>query len=437
MTSRTRVVEGWFVERCLPRGMYDRLQWLFLEKGEKSAYRLNCPFEPFLQIVSYKLLISEKQQQRRVIDILDSVQRPFCHDVVRVWGRVRYTSPDPEVYFQSDEILVGGPPKKAMIAWYYWPDIRVLQKRYHVSQMDDSFVDFMLVRLCLNQPLLSHYLPWSVVAQALPTEELRERYTLIEELKRVMKRYCKWNVSSKELIQLKFLGQPIRQSTIQDMLQDGTLSISQDEVYSLTPLGMLPLQEDEPVDYPISRGQNWSLGSYMPKERSIDWVRHENTTPNMRLNKQRFSFPGSVQYRILIEFIEKELKATKFLFIFPDFFDPSKAYYDTRVFSTASLPMRNRKNPTEVVFLHGGCDLWKFGQKTPIKTTTEEAYCHYKSFQTGILDDIQFIHPGLFQVVVLFTNSSLPRRFIQWCDRKCGKETTLCLIGSDAQGVYF
>jgi hypothetical protein len=64
-------------------------------------------------------------------------------------------------------------------------------------------------------------------------------------------------------------------------------------------------------------------------------------------------------------------------------------------------------------------------EETTVIMTEETLFKRYMMFQTCSYEGIQKIVPNLFEVVVLFHDTDLPRRWIHFCERSCGPQTIL------------
>lgn len=421
------IVHGYFVAVNTPRTINHSITWEFVEENE--VFMLTCPFEPICNFVQYKLLITSGKFNT-VIEVLDTKQRPICHDVVFAWEMAYDETKTVDQYI--DQLKKQPKPiQRLFLQWYYWDEIRYLQSIYNVSQMDDFFVQYMLQRLMDNEPYVDHFLPWSLIPEMLPPD-VREEYTFIEEMKRVMKRYCTWTVDGNQLTGLQYTYYRTNNATRAELIKKGTLTMKPGRL-SLTPRACIPLRPDVPVDYSIERGQCWSIGEHQVNEREITWVMHGQP----KLGK-RVICPTSLKYDQLVAILVNDFKTRRIFFVFPDF-DASKGFYHHLQLKHGMYQtVQDRKASTEIFFAQGENGMyhvWK-GRNEKVDTLTfDRFHARYRSFQTGVLRDIQYIYPGLFDTVVFFGTPSVPRRFLQWCDRCCGSETTLCLIGSP--GVYF
>jgi hypothetical protein len=162
---------------------------------------------------------------------------------------------------------------------------------------------------------------------------------------------------------------------------------------------------------------------------------HCSHRPNETLGKRLWlDKPEFYSIRALIE----EVKAKTVLFVFPQqcalksFYENlSVKWIPTRLVVSKkdelgfalAIEERTYNNCKQSVMITAEGKVSEVSNSLLLKT--------YRSFQTCLPLETIRIKPDFIDMVFLFTSSELPRRWIQWLDTRCGKHTTLCLVGKN------
>ena len=441
--NRSAVCIWEFVEFDLEKGNYNNNH---NNDEENPPIKLICPNEPIANVIIYTIELSplkSEERIRKVMQIKDSVRIPWSKRIAdELFCGSMIINEEFESYLDRYPHLTQYPPTYRQLAWIMWDNVRYMQRIHDVDLFDDSFIREIIIT---KRALYTNFSPsfsWKVFAETLPHQDdkhlLAEKFLFIERMKAAMKRYRVLECTDEQLVAIQFSNIKVSLEAFEALQKEGVIEKTKTKKWTFKwKTRNEPIRPGEPIDYSVdllslpplpSSSSSYAFCTFPPPRET----RLEQFT-NKPLGLRMFIPREFDRYACIQMAIEKK---EKILYVFGTrHFSSTRIFYETRVRDWYT--MIRKGNPEEIVFVKRNDQTYKVvtppGSTTnggTVELTSQVLWRNYAMFQTCCYDDIRYIQPNVFDVVVFFHEANLPRRWIHFCEQSCGEKTMMVLVAS-------
>ncbi len=410
-------------------------QWFFCplvdnEPSEKDGFPVICAFEPFLEIVQYTIEHSELSDKFKasVYTVVKAEKCQWSKRICAVIGlKLALFKPKDSFHdFLAKRLGTSNPPNPSIKCklWMLWDRIVYIALIRQVSLMDSTELTLICSELVKGSGLndtSSSSLSY-VFADMLIPELSGFQHTLIQEMKDYMKREQKWEVPLSGLTRL-----PTRLAFPEKFESPITFSKG---VLSFEPTDTVSLRPDEPVDFLVDRMVKWD-DTIRIKDKNLYFPSAGTLTCQERKEAKRFKIDQGIESWTRIHQLMEELELGKVLFVFDSFKNPQRARYENWSGDMFRFrPMINREGERKkLVWTKRTNDQKHLYRIKNTSLSDEELWASYKSVQTIDFKQIELLEDRECDAVFFFGAKRIRKRWLQWCDTCCGKQTRLILVG--------
>ncbi len=393
-----------------------------------------CAFEPFLEVIEYTIEHSEPSDKFKAsLSRVVSMEKCRWSKRICVVIGMKLALFKPKDSFHEFLAKTGSahPPNPSTKCklWMFWDRIVYIALTRGVSLMDS----LELLSICseLHQQQGATIGEVSVSPQAFVLADSIVNYqggslfqqTLIQEMKDYMKREQKWEVPLSGLTRL-----PTRFN--QDFSKCQSPVLFSKGVLSFEPFGTVQLRPDEPVDSYVDRLIKWEDDNrqvardknlYFPPSGTLNWQQTKDA--------RRFKIEQGLESWTRIHNSINELSLEKVIFVFDSYNNPQRTRYENwsgDLFRHRAMISRGEGKKKLVWARRTKDGLYR------IKNTSlsdEELWAGYRSVQTIDLKQIELLDGRECDAVFFFGAKRIRKRWLQWCDACCGKQTRVILVG--------
>jgi hypothetical protein len=451
-------------------------EYRFKDSSNDEVYRLSCGFEPVLDVIEYRLacvLPTNPTYSATIKTIFETRKLPWSEEIADILKLGDYVHGETFAWYCA---RMGARKQQQQLStmqcklWMYWPLIECVRLTRDVSPFDSRAIEDIcdhVHKVMTDETLIKegsnglgemtrrlvcnpYVYVYSDALQFVMDEDLRV-FTLIQEMKDVMKREQVWDVKLVNLTRWKERFNPELIAKI-DKTRYPVRWNSETKSVSFVPQNETPviLREDEPVDYYANRMIKWTLPETTKKsgiERCPVYHPISATTKEMRrIPSVRIKIPGGIgTYQVIKTYIE-EMELKRVMFVFGDGMFGQRSWYDSmnlpksrravlpRVeLENSSSSSSSKKKRAKLV---SNPRKLRWAKKTPtcyyevdeVEYTRDTFWKAFRSLQTCGHADIGLIAGSKCEAVFFFGNLGIHKRWLQWCHRVCGENIRLCLV---------
>jgi hypothetical protein len=392
------IIEGVFLHR-LPKQ-----RWMF--KNDQIHMIIICPFEPIELVVQYTMVVNEQKENydQLVNKVIAWKKLGWSSELARIFTLKDYK--DGESFkLYTQRMSKPSTLHPLLKKWMTFERVDYTRMVTQTSIMDGRELD----RIRNHLPKVFEYqftstIKWdaynperfnfySDVLLGIPPVQV-EVHTLIQEAKDCIISKCKQQLEDEDMTRMLTRMTPFLTPGAADdcpyvSYKDGVLTLKRELE--------LPSIERHLCFHPIS-------------------------FEKMRKTSTRIQFLQADFHQIKSFIIEREFQ--RVIYLFQDWRSSKRSWYETFPMTNHLLVMSRVNGDVKwVKRLENGT--FEIGEDNYLE---DMLWRYFKPLQTLSIHEFQLI-PGDVEAVFLFSNTSLKRRWVQKVDDKCGKVTTLCVVG--------
>jgi hypothetical protein len=402
-----------------------------------------CPFEPVLLLLEYTIDCNTPRGNN--IYYLKEVQKvkkvPWSAIVARALGVNNFKNGESYIDYQNRCGPIQNPLVKGLM-WLHWNKINYVRTLRGVSLSNTEELQRICTRVTeivkAEKLIISHdsaektmrsiacdttvYI-YSDLLVNMPSET-QQTFTLIQEMKDVMKRTMQWQVKDSDLGRMVDRMTPFKQklnSSMYPLKRDKTT-----KSFEFTTSAKVELKPDEPVDLLVDSCVRWTNPHPSPK-RQIHF--YSSGDPVARETATRLEVHQTAYLHQELRKLADERDWLKIICVF-DGYGGGRSWYESQkaLGRNFRAVMKRETSTPQIKWVRKANDsAYEIGEK---ELTENVFWERYKSQQTLGLEEIYKIQKAGADAVFFFGKKSIPFRWLQWCDACCSKKTVLVLVGA-------